>query len=56
MVLSQSKFLRMDHTVSWEDYGRAIHLILNGFGKGIDVDFQSRNLVGVGHSMGATAM
>jgi len=46
----------MNHTVSWEDYGRAIHLIVNGFGKGIDVDFQSRNLIGVGHSMGAAAM
>ncbi len=46
----------MDHSVSWEDYARAIHLILNGFGKGIDVDFQSRILVGVGHSMGSAAM
>ena len=44
------------HTVSWAEYARAIHLILNGFGKGIDVDFMSRNLVGVGHSMGASAM
>ena len=33
-----------------------MHLIINGFGKGIDVDFRSRNLVGVGHSMGASAM
>ncbi|KAH9988119.1 Alpha/beta hydrolase family-domain-containing protein [Russula compacta] len=41
---------------SWEEYARAIHLILNGFGKGIDVDFNSRNLVGVGHSMGASAI
>jgi len=45
-----------DHTVSWMEYARAIHLILNGFGKGIDVDFRSRNLVGVGHSMGASAI
>ena len=45
-----------DHTVSWEEYARAIHLVLNGFGKGIDVDFMSRNLVGVGHSMGSSAL
>lgn len=46
-----------DHTVSsWEEYARAIHLVLNGLGKGIDVDFMSRNLVGVGHSMGASAL
>jgi hypothetical protein len=44
------------HTVSWEEYARAIYLVLNGFGKGIDVDFMSRNLVGVGHSMGASAL
>lgn len=44
------------HPVSWEEYARAIHLVLNGLGKGIDVDFKSRNLVGVGHSMGASAM
>ncbi|KAI0299402.1 Alpha/beta hydrolase fold-1 [Multifurca ochricompacta] len=41
---------------SWEEYARAIHLVLNGFGKGIDVDFRSRNLVGIGHSMGSTAI
>ena len=51
-----SKPLRMDHTVSWEEYARAIHLVLNGLGNGIDVDFMSRNLVGVGHSMGASAL
>lgn len=45
-----------DNTVTWAEYARVIHLILNGFGKGIDVDFMSRNLVGVGHSMGASAM
>jgi len=56
-VLNEKPLLS-SHTpiFSWEDYGRAIHLILNGFGKGIDVDFQSRNLVGVGHSMGAAAI
>ncbi|KAF8497527.1 Alpha/beta hydrolase fold-1 [Russula emetica] len=41
---------------SWEEYARAIHLVLNGFGKGIDVNFMSRNLVGVGHSLGTSAL
>ncbi|KAF8257766.1 Alpha/beta hydrolase fold-1 [Lactarius quietus] len=41
---------------SWDEYARAVHLVLNGLGKGIDVDFKSRNLVGVGHSMGASAI
>ena len=44
------------HSVSWEEYARAMHLVLNGLGKGIDVGFKSRNLVGVGHSMGACAV
>jgi uncharacterized alpha/beta hydrolase family protein len=44
------------HPVSWEEYARAMHLVLNGLGKGINVDFKSRNLVGIGHSMGASAM
>ncbi|KAI9464011.1 Alpha/beta hydrolase fold-1 [Lactarius psammicola] len=41
---------------SWEEYARAVHLVLNSLGKGINVDFKSRNLVGVGHSMGASAL
>lgn len=41
---------------SWEEYAKAVHLVLNGLGKGINVDFKSRNLVGVGHSMGASAL
>ncbi|KAI9438247.1 Alpha/beta hydrolase fold-1 [Lactarius indigo] len=41
---------------SWEEYARAVHLVLNGLGKGINVDFKSRNLVGVGHSMGMSAI
>lgn len=41
---------------SWEEYARAMHLVLNGLGKGINVDFKSRNLVGIGHSMGASAI
>jgi hypothetical protein len=39
-----------------EEYARAVHLVLSGLGKGINVDFKSRNLVGVGHSMGASAL
>lgn len=37
----------------WEEYGRAIHAFLTGFGTGVDVDFSTRRLVGIGHSMGA---
>ncbi|CDO78052.1 hypothetical protein BN946_scf184616.g1 [Trametes cinnabarina] len=40
----------------WEEYARAVHLFLAGLGKGVDVDFSSRKLVGIGHSMGATAI
>ncbi|KAF8452385.1 Alpha/beta hydrolase family-domain-containing protein [Boletus edulis BED1] len=40
---------------SWEDYARCVHAFLAGLGSGVDVDFSKRNLVAVGHSMGATA-
>ncbi|KAI0643911.1 Alpha/beta hydrolase fold-1 [Trametes meyenii] len=40
----------------WEEYARAVHLFLAGLGKGVDVDFSTRKLVGIGHSMGATAV
>ena len=43
-------------TVSWEEYTRSIHLFLAGLGKGVDVDFSKRKLVGIGHSMGAIAL
>lgn len=44
--------------VRWEEYARAVHVFLNGLGAaaGADVDFWSRKLVGVGHSMGAVAL
>lgn len=52
--------LRNDSNTSfrWEEYARAVHVFLNGFGAsaGADVDFWSRKLVGVGHSMGAVAL
>ncbi|KAI0320403.1 Alpha/beta hydrolase fold-1 [Amylostereum chailletii] len=41
---------------SWDEYGTAIHLVLAGRGKGVDVDFSTRNLVALGHSMGAIAL
>lgn len=40
----------------WDDWTRAIHLVLGGYGSGIDVDFRKRNLVAVGHSMGAVCL
>ncbi|PSR72142.1 hypothetical protein PHLCEN_2v11990 [Hermanssonia centrifuga] len=40
----------------WEEYARSVHAFLTGLGKGVDVDFQSRKLVGIGHSMGAITL
>ncbi|KAL1760754.1 Alpha/beta hydrolase fold-1 [Schizophyllum commune] len=40
----------------WSEYARAVHLVLTGQGKGIDVDFSQRRLVGIGQSMGAVAL
>ncbi|GLB40016.1 putative alpha/beta hydrolase family protein [Lyophyllum shimeji] len=45
-----------DQVFAWEDYGRSIHAFLTGFGTGLDVDFSTRRLVGIGHSMGSTAL
>ena len=42
--------------VGWSEYARAVHLVLTGQGKGIDVDFSQRRLVGIGQSMGAVAL
>ncbi|OBZ66908.1 hypothetical protein A0H81_13258 [Grifola frondosa] len=33
-----------------------MHIFLTGLGTGVNVDFSRRNLVGIGHSMGATAV
>ncbi|KAG6817019.1 hypothetical protein H0H87_000641 [Tephrocybe sp. NHM501043] len=40
----------------WEEYARAIHTFLTGFGSGVDVDFSTRRLIGIGHSMGAASL
>ncbi|KAI0634069.1 alpha/beta-hydrolase [Trametes polyzona] len=40
----------------WEEYARAVHLFLAGLGSGVDVDFSQRKIVGLGHSMGASAI
>ncbi|PCH37587.1 alpha/beta-hydrolase [Wolfiporia cocos MD-104 SS10] len=44
------------HIFNWEEYARAVHIFLTGQGRGIDVDFSKRNLIGIGHSMGAVAL
>ena len=31
-------------------------MFLTGLGTGVDVDFSGRNLVGIGHSLGAVAL
>lgn len=43
-------------TVQWEEYGRSIHAFLAGLGTGVDVNFNTRRLVGIGHSMGAVCL
>ncbi|KAF5384362.1 hypothetical protein D9615_003153 [Tricholomella constricta] len=40
----------------WEEYARSIHAFLTGFGTGVDVDFSTHRLVGLGHSMGAASL
>lgn len=52
-----------DSTFGWENYSRAINLILTGLGTFTDcrnrparVDFASRRLIGIGHSMGAVSL
>ncbi|KAG6864826.1 hypothetical protein C0991_006918 [Blastosporella zonata] len=41
---------------AWDEYGRAIHTFLTSLGPAIDVDFNARRLVGIGHSVGATCL
>ncbi|KAK1220647.1 hypothetical protein PQX77_016600 [Marasmius sp. AFHP31] len=45
-----------DLVFGWEQYGRAVHSLLAGLGKGIDTDFSEHRLIGVGHSMGAASV
>ena len=49
--------------VSWENYSRAIHLILTGAGaftdsknQPIEIDFTTKRLIGIGHSMGGVSL
>jgi len=44
------------HVFGWDEYARAVHAFLTGRGKGIPVDFSTRKLVGIGHSIGAVAL
>ncbi|KAG7451534.1 uncharacterized protein BT62DRAFT_927244 [Guyanagaster necrorhizus] len=45
-----------EETFRWEEYARSLHALLMGLGTGVDVDFTSRRLVGIGHSMGAVSL
>ncbi|SJL10133.1 uncharacterized protein ARMOST_13517 [Armillaria ostoyae] len=45
-----------EETFRWEEYARSIHALFMGLGTGVDVDFTSRRLVGIGHSMGAVSL
>ncbi|KAH8096998.1 Alpha/beta hydrolase fold-1 [Cristinia sonorae] len=40
----------------WEEYARSVQTFLKGKGTGVPVDFSSRRLVGIGHSMGAISL
>ena len=42
-------------TVAWEEYARSLHAFLARLGTGVEVDFGSRRLIGIGHSIGTTA-
>ncbi|KAJ2914575.1 hypothetical protein MD484_g5853, partial [Candolleomyces efflorescens] len=58
-AILNEEVLRLGYTpiFGWEEYTRAIHLFLSGFGKGLEgVDFSKHKLVGVGHSMGAVSL
>ncbi|KAI0051512.1 alpha/beta-hydrolase [Auriscalpium vulgare] len=56
-VINEDALLkRKSSEFSWDEYATIIHLVLTGQGKGIDVDFRTRKLVGVGHSMGAVSI
>ncbi|KAG6867691.1 hypothetical protein C0993_012326 [Termitomyces sp. T159_Od127] len=55
-VLNENVLLAYEPIFPWEEYARAIHTFLTGFGTGVDVDFSTRRLVGIGHSMGAVCL
>ncbi|KAF8346356.1 Alpha/beta hydrolase fold-1 [Amanita rubescens] len=40
----------------WEEYARCLHAFLAGLGSGINVEFRTHTLVGIGHSMGAISL
>ncbi|KAJ7643228.1 Alpha/beta hydrolase fold-1 [Mycena rosella] len=40
----------------WQEYARGLHAFLAGLGTGVDVDFRTRRLVLVGHSMSCPAI
>ncbi|KAL0946266.1 hypothetical protein HGRIS_012521 [Hohenbuehelia grisea] len=41
---------------AWEEIARSVHRLLSGLGSGVDVDFSTRKLVGIGHSSGAVGL
>ncbi|KAH7912290.1 Alpha/beta hydrolase fold-1 [Hygrophoropsis aurantiaca] len=45
-----------DNVFSWETYGRAVHAFLSGHGSRTDSYFRGHNIIGIGHSLGATAV
>ncbi|KAJ8522116.1 hypothetical protein ONZ45_g1270 [Pleurotus djamor] len=56
-ILNENVLTQGYHVLcSWEEIARGVHMVLSGLGKGIDVDFSTRKLVGIGHSSGAVAL
>ncbi|EIM87589.1 uncharacterized protein STEHIDRAFT_121183 [Stereum hirsutum FP-91666 SS1] len=43
-------------TDRWDMYGEALHMLLSGRGKGVEVDFQSHNLVAIATSVTALSI
>lgn len=55
-LLTQAMDWRPEFSLTWEDNARSVHMFLSGLGTGVDVDFRSRRLVLVGHSLGAAVI
>ncbi|EPS93424.1 hypothetical protein FOMPIDRAFT_1170528 [Fomitopsis schrenkii] len=55
-VLNERTLLWGYDNFSWEEYARGVYHFLSGVYPGVGVDFSKRNLVGIGHSMGAIAL
>ncbi|GJE88943.1 alpha/beta hydrolase [Phanerochaete sordida] len=51
-LLTSAMDWRPESSWCWENSARCTHMFLSGLGHGVDVDFRTRRLVVVGHSLG----